>query len=118
MSRLYDGLNYASGFPKDAIGKIGDGVWRELGIRGAYPGIVEHYRKLRTKTISPIVTSPGPQEVQTVTVLNLASSLAMLPRFRVRMVDGDGSVPVELNWQGFERRFNRISDTTGTVEAG
>jgi capsular exopolysaccharide synthesis family protein len=61
-------------------------------------GIVEHYRRLRTKLIqqrevkpfrSLMVTSASPQEGKTVTVLNLGLSFAMLPDFKVLVVDGD-----------------------------
>jgi capsular exopolysaccharide synthesis family protein len=61
-------------------------------------GIVEHYRRLRTKLIqqqsakpfrSLMVTSASPQEGKTVTVLNLGLSCAMLPDFKVLVVDGD-----------------------------
>ena len=60
--------------------------------------VVERYRRLRTKLIqqqaakpfhSLMVTSPGPQEGKTVTVLNLGLSCAMLPDFKVLVVDGD-----------------------------
>jgi protein-tyrosine kinase len=60
--------------------------------------VVEHYRRLRTKLIqqqaaqpfrSLMVTSPSPQEGKTVTVLNLGVSCAMLPDFKVLVVDGD-----------------------------
>jgi capsular exopolysaccharide synthesis family protein len=60
--------------------------------------VVEHYRRLRTKLmqqhgIKPfrrlLVTSAQPQEGKTVTTLNLALSFAMLPEFRVLVVDGD-----------------------------
>ena len=60
--------------------------------------VVEHYRRLRTKLIqqhsikpfrSLMITSPNPQEGKTVTTMNLALSFAMLPSFRVAVVDGD-----------------------------
>jgi len=60
--------------------------------------VVEHYRRLRTKilqqhTAKPfqilMVTSPSPQEGKTVTVLNLGLSFAMLPNFKVLVIDGD-----------------------------
>ena len=60
--------------------------------------VVEHYRRLRTKlmqqhSIKPfrtlMITSPNPQEGKTVTTMNLALSYAMLPSFRVAVVDGD-----------------------------
>jgi capsular exopolysaccharide synthesis family protein len=62
------------------------------------PAVVEHYRRLRTKILqrhmekpfqSLMVTSPGPQEGKTVTVLNLGLSFAMLPNFNVLVIDGD-----------------------------
>ena len=64
----------------------------------ADPVIVEHYRRLRTKILQQqqnkpfrtlVVTSPGPQEGKTVTVLNLGLSFAMLPDCKVLVVDGD-----------------------------
>jgi len=60
--------------------------------------VVEHYRRLRTKilqqhAIKPfqilMVSSPSPQEGKTVTVLNLGLSFAMLPNFKVLVIDGD-----------------------------
>lgn len=62
------------------------------------PAVAEYYRKLRTKILqqkaernfgSLLVTSPGPQEGKTVTTLNLALSFAMIPSFKVLVVDGD-----------------------------
>jgi protein-tyrosine kinase len=60
--------------------------------------VVEHYRRLRTKLLQKreekpfrtlLVTSPNPQEGKTITVLNLAYSFALLPDFKVLVVDGD-----------------------------
>jgi non-specific protein-tyrosine kinase len=60
--------------------------------------VVEHYRRLRTKILqqrttkrfqSLVVTSPNPGEGKSVTALNLGLSFAMLPNFRVVVVDGD-----------------------------
>lgn len=60
--------------------------------------VVEHYRLLRTKILQQqeakpfrtlVVTSAGPQEGKTVTVLNLGLSFSTLPSFRVLVVDGD-----------------------------
>jgi capsular exopolysaccharide synthesis family protein len=60
--------------------------------------VVEHYRRLRTKILQQhavkpfqilMVSSPSPQEGKTVTVLNLGLSFAMLPNFKVLVVDGD-----------------------------
>jgi len=62
------------------------------------PIVVERYRMLRTKIMqererkplrSLVIASPSPQEGKTVTVLNLALSFAMLPSFKVLVVDGD-----------------------------
>ena len=62
------------------------------------PAVVEHYRRLRTKILhqqsstqfkSLMITSPGPQEGKTVIVINLGLSFALLPSFKVLMVDGD-----------------------------
>lgn len=64
----------------------------------AEPAIADHYRRLRTKIMqqreqkpfrSLVVTSANPREGKTVTVLNLALSFAMLPNFKVLVVDGD-----------------------------
>jgi capsular exopolysaccharide synthesis family protein len=60
--------------------------------------VVEHYRRLRTKILqqhatkrfqSLVVTSANPGEGKSVTTLNLGLSFAMLPNFRVVVVDGD-----------------------------
>jgi succinoglycan biosynthesis transport protein ExoP len=71
--------------------------------------IVEYYRRLRTKIIQKreeqgfrtlLVTSANPQEGKTVTSLNLGLSFAMLPSFKVLVIDGDlrrGSLG---NWLG------------------
>lgn len=60
--------------------------------------VVEYYRRLRTKILqqhatrpirSLIVASADAQEGKTVTALNLGFSFAMLPNYRVLVVDGD-----------------------------
>jgi capsular exopolysaccharide synthesis family protein len=60
--------------------------------------VTEHYRRLRTKVLQQqkikpfrtlLVTSPNPQEGKTLTVLNLGLSFAMLPSFKVLVLDGD-----------------------------
>lgn len=60
--------------------------------------VVEHYRRLRAKILQEqerqpfrtlMVTSPGPQDGKTVTVLNLGLNFAMLPSFKVLVIDGD-----------------------------
>jgi protein-tyrosine kinase len=64
----------------------------------ANPQLAEHYRIIRTNILQQrsssafrtlLVTSPSPQEGKTLTVLNLALTFAMLPSFRVLVVDGD-----------------------------
>jgi capsular exopolysaccharide synthesis family protein len=73
--------------------------------------IVEYYRRLRTKLIqqhsvkpfrSVVITSANPQEGKTVTTLNLALSFAMLPSFRVLVVDGDLRRGTLGKWLGIE----------------
>ncbi len=60
--------------------------------------VLEHYRRLRTKILQQqaaktfrtlVVTSPGPEEGKSLTVLNLGWSFAMLPSFKILLVDGD-----------------------------
>lgn len=81
--------------------------------------VVEHYRRLRTKILQKreekpfktlLVTSASPQEGKTVTVLNLGLSFAMLPGFKVLVVDGDlrrGSLG---RWLGVSERQPGLSD--------
>jgi capsular exopolysaccharide synthesis family protein len=83
------------------------------------PAVVEHYRRLRTKILhqqanthfsSLMITSPGPQEGKTVTVINLGLSFALLPSFKVLMVDGDlrrGSLG---NWLGMDENTPGLSN--------
>jgi capsular exopolysaccharide synthesis family protein len=74
--------------------------------------IVEQYRKLRTKiqqqhAVQPIrsllVASPGPGEGKTVTVMNLGLSFAMLPDFKVLVIDGDLRKGTVAKWLGTEK---------------
>jgi len=60
--------------------------------------VLEHYGLLRTQILqkhkeqpfkSLLVTSPGPAQGKTVTVLNLALLFAKLPSFKVLVVEGD-----------------------------
>ena len=62
------------------------------------PMILEHYRLLRTRLIqeqterpfrSLLVTSSGPKEGKTITALNLALACAMIPSYKVLVLDGD-----------------------------
>jgi capsular exopolysaccharide synthesis family protein len=85
--------------------------------------IVEHYRRLRTKLLqqreirdfrSLLVASPAPKDGKTVTVLNLGLSFAMLPGFRVLVVDGDlrkGSLGKWLGVHGVSGLSNLIDGT-------
>jgi len=75
--------------------------------------VVEHYRKLRTKIMqqraakpfkSLVVTSPNPKEGKSVTALNLGLSFAMLPDFRVVVVDGDLRKGSLGRWLGVHNR--------------
>ena len=89
--------------------------------------IVEHYRRLRTKLIqqqaeksfrSLMITSPNPQEGKSVTTLNLGLSFAMLPNFKVLVVDGDlrrGSLG---KWLGVEDHpgLSNLLDGSATLE--
>jgi capsular exopolysaccharide synthesis family protein len=60
--------------------------------------VLEHYGLLRTQILqkhkdqpfkSLLVTSPGPEQGKTVTVLNLALLFAKLPSFKVLVIEGD-----------------------------
>ncbi len=91
------------------------------------PAIVEHYRRLRTKILQArgtqsfrtlMVTSPSPQEGKTVTTLNLALSFAMLPGFKVAVIDGDlrrGSLG---KWLGIEDHpgFGNLIEGSATLD--
>jgi protein-tyrosine kinase len=77
--------------------------------------VVENYRRLRTKLMqqhaakpfrSLLVTSPQAEEGKTVTTLNLALSFAMVPGFRVVVVDGDLR-------RGTLAKWLRVSDRPG-----
>jgi capsular exopolysaccharide synthesis family protein len=90
--------------------------------------VVEHYRRLRTKILqireektfrTLLVTSASPQEGKTVTVLNVGLSFAMLPSFKVLVVDGDlrrGSLG---NWLGVpssQPGLSNLVDGTARLE--
>jgi len=75
------------------------------------PVVVEHYRRLRTKILqqqaenpfrSLVLTSAFPQEGKTVTCLNLALSFAMLPSYKVLVIDGDLRRGTLGSWLGME----------------
>jgi capsular exopolysaccharide synthesis family protein len=83
------------------------------------PAVAEHYRGLRTKIMqrkeekpfrSLLVTSATPQEGKTVTVLNLGLSFAMLPSFKVLVVDGDLRRGTLGNWLGVDHRRPGLSN--------
>jgi succinoglycan biosynthesis transport protein ExoP len=89
--------------------------------------VVEHYRRLRTKLLQEydarpfrvlMVSSPNPQEGKTVTALNLALSFAMLPSYKVLVVDGDlrkGSMGKWLALDG-QRGLGNLLQGTATLE--
>lgn len=91
------------------------------------PMLVEHYRRLRTKILQqretrPIrtlmVTSAGPQEGKTLTTLNLALSFALLPSFRVLVVEGDLRKGTIGEWLGVEpglRGFGNLIEDSATL---
>ena len=75
--------------------------------------VVEHYRRLRTKVmqqhaIKPfrrlLVTSAVPQEGKSLTVLNLGLSFAMLPSFKILIIDGDMRRGTVGTWLGGAER--------------
>ena len=81
--------------------------------------VVERYRMLRTKIMqerdkkpfkSLVVTSASPQEGKTVTVLNLALSFAMLPSFKVLVVDGDMRRGTLGEWLGVDDSHAGLSN--------
>lgn len=81
--------------------------------------VAEHYRRLRTAIMqeraeghfgSLVVTSAGPQEGKTVTVLNLGLSFAMLPSFKVLVVDGDMRRGTLGNWLGVDQQHPGLSN--------
>ncbi|HXJ41504.1 MAG TPA: CpsD/CapB family tyrosine-protein kinase [Bryobacteraceae bacterium] len=83
------------------------------------PSIAEHYRRLRTKILqqqaerpfrSLVVTSANPQEGKTVTVLNLGMSFAMLPSFKVLVVDGDLRQGKLEQWLGVDNSHPGLSN--------
>jgi len=89
--------------------------------------VVEHYRKLRTKIMqqhaskpfrSLLVTSPNPGEGKSVTALNLGLSFAMLPNFRVVVVDGDLRKGSLGKWLGVEDRpgLSNLIDGSAKLE--
>jgi capsular exopolysaccharide synthesis family protein len=91
-------------------------------------GVVEYYRRLRTKLIqeqeanpfrSLMITSAKPQEGKSVTAMNLALSFAMLPSFSVLLIDGDlrrGSLSKWLRVDGEVPGFCNLLDGTATLD--
>ena len=81
--------------------------------------IVEHYRLLRTQILQQqaesmfrtlLVTSPGPGEGKTVTLLNLGLTFAMLPSFKVLVLDGDLRKGDMGKWLGIKNDHPGFSD--------
>jgi protein-tyrosine kinase len=91
------------------------------------PTVIEHYRRLRTKIMqqhrtkpfrSLLVTSPNPGEGKSVTALNLGLSFAMLPSFRVVVVDGDLRKGSLGRWLGVAQRpgLSNLIEGSATLE--
>lgn len=90
--------------------------------------IVDHYRRLRTKILQKreenpfktlLVTSASPQEGKTVTVLNLALSMSLLPSFRVLVIDGDlrkGSLGTCLGVSSQQAGLSNLVDGSAKLE--
>ena len=81
--------------------------------------IAEHYRLLRTQILQQqanrmfrtvLVTSAGPREGKTVTLLNLGLIFAMLPSFKVLVVDGDLRRGDMGKWLGLKKDHVGLSD--------
>jgi capsular exopolysaccharide synthesis family protein len=89
--------------------------------------VLEHYRRLRAKILQEqekkpfrtlMLTSPGPQDGKTVTVLNLGLNFAMLPGFKILVIDGDlrrGSLG---DWLGVEEHpgLSNLIDGTASLD--
>ena len=91
------------------------------------PTLVEHYRRLRTKIMqqqavkpfrSLVITSPNPGEGKSVTALNLGLIFAMLPDFRVVVVDGDLRKSSMGRWLGVEDKpgLSNLIDGSAKLE--
>lgn len=90
--------------------------------------ILEYYRRLRTKILQKreekpfkqlLVTSANPQEGKTLTVMNLALSFAMLPEFKVLVVDGDfrrGTIGRLLGIPNNQPGLSNLIDGTARIE--
>jgi capsular exopolysaccharide synthesis family protein len=90
--------------------------------------ISEHYRLLRTQLLqaqasmpfrSLLITSAGPGEGKTVTLLNLGLAFAMLPSFKVVVVDGDlrrGTIGSWLGASADQVGFSDLLEGTARLE--
>ena len=90
--------------------------------------VLEHYRRLRTKMLqqheikpfrSVLVVSAVPQEGKTVTTINLGLSFAMLPSFKVLVIDGDlrrGTIAKWLNISPKRAGFSDLIQGTAEIE--
>jgi capsular exopolysaccharide synthesis family protein len=81
--------------------------------------VLEYYRRLRTKILQQHATKPirtlviassGPQEGKTITTLNLGLSFAMLPSFKVLVIDGDLRRGTIRKWLGINSDRAGFSD--------
>jgi capsular exopolysaccharide synthesis family protein len=90
--------------------------------------VLEHYRRLRTKILQQheikpfrtvVVVSAVPQEGKTVTTINLGLSFAMLPAFKVLVIDGDlrrGTIAKWLNVPPKRAGFSDLIEGTADIE--
>jgi len=90
--------------------------------------VLEHYRRLRTKILQQheikpfrtlIVVSAVPQEGKTVTTLNLGLSFALLPGFKVLVIDGDlrrGTIAKWLNVSPRRAGFSDLIEGSADIE--
>jgi capsular exopolysaccharide synthesis family protein len=81
--------------------------------------VLEHYRRLRTKILQQheikpfrtvVIASSAPQEGKTVTTMNLGLSFAMLPSFKVLVIDGDLRRGAIGKWLGVDNERPGLSD--------
>ena len=90
-------------------------------------GVMEYYRRLRTKILQAqegksfrtlVVASSSPQEGKTVTAMNLALSFAMLDSFKVLVVDGDLRRGTLGKWIGAEEQpgFSDLIEGTTSLD--
>lgn len=97
-------------------------------IPNSVESVSEHYRRLRTKILQQhqikpfrilLVASSSPQEGKTVTTMNLGLSFAMIPSFKVLVIDGDmrrGSIGQWLGLGKDRAGFSDLIEGTARLE--